>query len=136
MSLIVYTDGACYGNPGPMGIGVVAYKENHKIWELSEYVGEGTNNVAEYTALIKALEFAVSTLEKTIHVRSDSELLIKQMSGEYKVRDRKLKTLYGKVIRLCEGRKVIFEHIPREKNKLADELSKRAIDKHENHSKL
>lgn len=132
MSLTIYTDGACYSNPGPMGIGAIAYKNGHKVWELSEYIGEGTNNIAEYTALLRALEFASSTLEKTIHIRSDSELLVNQMNGKYRVRDTKLKTLYGKVVRLCEGLHVTFEHVPREKNALADELSKRAIEKHLN----
>ncbi|MDO8553490.1 MAG: ribonuclease HI family protein [Candidatus Micrarchaeota archaeon] len=130
MSLVIYTDGACYGNPGPMGVGVVAYKDDKIVWELSEYIGEGTNNIAEYTALIRALEFASSTLEKTIHIRSDSELMVKQLTGKYKVKDIKLKVLYGKAIHLCGGLQVTFEHIPREKNELADELSKKAIEKH------
>ncbi|MDO8553379.1 MAG: reverse transcriptase-like protein, partial [Candidatus Micrarchaeota archaeon] len=62
------------------------------------------------------------------HIRSDSELMVKQLTGKYKVKDIKLKVLYGKALRLCEGLDVTFEHIPREKNELADELSKRAIE--------
>ncbi len=128
--LTIYTDGACFGNPGPMGIGAIVLKDGKEICKISEYIGEGTNNIAEYTALIKALEFAVGTLEKMVHIRSDSELLIKQMKGDYRVRDKKLKVLYGRVLLLCEGLHVTFEHIPREKNELADELSKKAIEKH------
>ncbi|MEM2908753.1 MAG: ribonuclease HI family protein [Candidatus Bilamarchaeaceae archaeon] len=127
MALIIYTDGACFGNPGPMGIGLVVYKDKKKILEISEYVGEGTNNIAEYLALIRALEIAKKMREKEVHIRTDSQLLARQMSGEYKVKDRKLKPLKAKVDGLMFGMNVKVEHISREQNEEADELSKRAV---------
>lgn len=125
--LTIYTDGACFGNPGPMGIGVVVYKGKTKVMELSEYAGEGTNNIAEYLALIRALETAKKLGEKEVHIRTDSQLLARQISGEYKVKDRKLKPLKAKADDLMLGMKVKVEHIEREKNEEADELSKRAL---------
>jgi len=126
--LIVYTDGACLGNPGPMGIGVVVYRNEERVDEIDEYIGPGTNNIAEYTAVIRALEAAESMGEKEILVRSDSQLLVKQLKGEYKVRDAKLMKLKRRVDELCVEMKVRFEHIPREKNKEADKLSKEAAE--------
>ena len=126
MALLIFTDGAALGNPGPMGIGVVVFRGAQKIKEISEYIGEGTNNVAEYTAVIRALEYARHSGEKEVHLRSDSQLIVRQLNGEYKVKDEKLKPLKRKVVSLCEGLDVRFEHIPREKNEEADELSKAA----------
>jgi len=125
--LIIYTDGACFGNPGPMGRGVVVYRGKKKIMEISEYVGEGTNNIAEYLALIRALEIVKKTGENEVHIKTDSELLARQINGEYKVKDRKLKPLKAKVDGLMLGMKVKVEHVPREENEEADRLSKRAI---------
>lgn len=125
--LIIYTDGACFGNPGPMGIGVVIYKDGKKIIEASEYAGEGTNNIAEYTALIRALEIAKKMGEKDILIRTDSQLLACQINGEYKVKDKKLKALKAKADALMLEMKVKVEHVPREENEEADELSKRAV---------
>lgn len=127
--LTIYTDGACLGNPGPMGIGVVIYRKEELVESIGEYVGRGTNNVAEYTAVIRALETALSMGEKEILIRSDSQLLVKQLKGEYKVRDEKLKALKARTEELCAGMKVRFEHIPREKNTEADKLSKQAAEK-------
>lgn len=124
--LIIYTDGACFGNPGPMGIGVVVYKEKKKIMEISEYVGEGTNNRAEYLALIRALEIAKKMEEKEILIRTDSQLIERQIKGEYKVKNEKLKPLKAKADKLISEMEVKVEHITREKNEEADELSKRA----------
>jgi len=129
MVLIIFTDGASLGNPGPMGIGVVIYRDHKKIKEISEYIGEGTNNVAEYTAVIRALEFAKKQGEKNVHIMSDSQLIVRQLSGQYKVTDAKLKPLKRKADSLIEGMEVKFEHIPREKNEEADELSKEAAEK-------
>jgi ribonuclease HI len=124
--LVIYTDGACLGNPGPMGIGVVIYRDGVRVEELDEYLGEGTNNVAEYTAVIRALETAHSMGDAKVHVKSDSLLLVKQLNGEYKVRDAGLRALKNMVDGLCHGLEVHFEHIPREKNAEADRLSKEA----------
>jgi ribonuclease HI len=122
--LIIYTDGASLGNPGPMGIGVVIYKGDDKVRELSEYLGEGTNNIAEYTAIIRALESAQSIGEKEVLIRSDSQLVVRQLNNQYKVKDQKLRPLKKKIEKLCQGIEVRFEHIPREDNKEADALSK------------
>ena len=129
MALLIFTDGAALGNPGPMGIGVVVFHGAQKIKEVSEYIGEGTNNVAEYTAVIRALEYARHSGEKEVHVKSDSQLIVRQLNGEYKVKDEKLKPLKRKVDSLCQGMSVRFEHIPREKNEEADELSKAGAEK-------
>jgi ribonuclease HI len=133
MPLTIFTDGASLGNPGPMGIGVVVYLHGKKIKEISEYIGHGTNNIAEYTALIRALEFAVGFAKesgaKDVHIKADSQLIIRQMNGEYKVKDEKLKPLKRKADSLCIGLHVKFEHIPREKNEEADVLSKEAAER-------
>jgi len=124
--LIIFTDGASLGNPGPMGIGIVVYRGEMRIEELSEYIGTGTNNIAEYTAVIKALETAHRIGEREVHIKSDSELVVRQMNNDYKVKDIKLKPLKRKIDSLCKGLEVHFEHIPRDKNKEADKLSKEA----------
>ena len=130
--LVIYTDGASLGNPGPMGIGIVVYREGIRVEELSEYIGKGTNNIAEYTAVIRALETAHSMGEMEVHIKSDSQLVIRQLNNEYKVKDQKLRPLKRRVDELCHSRmKVTFEHIPREKNTEADALSKEAAKRGE-----
>jgi ribonuclease HI len=126
--LVIYTDGCCLGNPGPMGIGVVIYRDGLRVEELDEYIGDGTNNVAEYTAVIRALETAHEMGDKKVHLKSDSQLLVQQLNGEYKVRDPKLRQLKAHVDQLCTGLEIHFEHIPREKNGEADKLSKEAAE--------
>jgi len=126
--LVIFTDGACLGNPGPMGIGVAIYRDGVRIEELSEYLGDGTNNVAEYTAVIRALETVHELGEIEVQVKSDSLLLVRQLNGEYKVRDLKLRPLKEKIDHLCRNIKVKFEHIPREHNQEADALSKEAAE--------
>ena len=126
--LIIYADGASLNNPGPMGIGVVVYKDNVRIEELSDYVGIGTNNVAEYTAVIRALETVHNMGELEAHIKSDSQLLVRQLNKEYKVRDQELLGLHKKLDKLCAGLKVTFEHIPREHNTEADKLSKEGAE--------
>jgi len=138
--LVIFTDGASLGNPGPMGIGVVIYKDGVRVEELEEYIGDGTNNIAEYTAVIRALETAHSMGDMDVHLKSDSQLLVRQLNGEYKVRDPGLRPLKEKVDHLCHGLKVHFEHIPREKNGEADKLSKEAAElgrkRHETNGKV
>ncbi|MBD3209982.1 reverse transcriptase-like protein [Candidatus Micrarchaeota archaeon] len=131
--LTIYTDGASLGNPGPMGVGVVIYRGRMRIEELSEFIGEGTNNIAEYTAIMRALETARQLGENEVHVKSDSELVVRQMNGEYKVKDPKLRPLKRKIDSLCAGLEVHFEHIPREKNGEADRLSKEAAKRGRTH---
>ena len=131
--ITAYCDGACFGNPGPMGIGIVIWKDGKKLQEISEFIGDGTNNIAEYNAVIRALQeikrLAAGSGKQEAVIRSDSELLIKQMNGEYKVKVRHLKPLKLKIDELCIGMHVRFEHVPRESNKGADYLSKKAIEK-------
>ena len=128
MALTIFTDGASLGNPGPMGIGVVVYEGRHKVAEFGEYIGEGTNNIAEYTAVIRALEYAKKNNAKEVHIKADSQLIVRQMTGEYKVKDEKLKPLKRNADSLCIGLHVKFEHIPREKNGEADTLSKEGAE--------
>ena len=126
--IIAFTDGASLGNPGPMGAGIVIYRDGVRVEELSEYLGHGTNNIAEYTAIIKALETAHTMGESEVHVKSDSQLVIRQLNNEYKVRDPGLQVLKTRVEHLCIGLTVRFEHIPREKNEEADKLSKEGAE--------
>lgn len=134
--VIVFVDGGSVGNPGPSAIGVVICNENlEPLKRYSKYLGEGTNNEAEYQAVIFALQKlkalfgkkAVQDLE--IQVNSDSELLVKQLTGKYKILDPKIQSLFLKAWNLkIDYDKIRFNLIPREKNEEADRLVKKAID--------
>ena len=130
-SYSLYSDGASRGNPGHSGIGVVIKDENSKIVKkVSQYIGQGTNNVAEYIALIVGLEEAVKLGIKDIEAFLDSELLVKQIEGAYKVKSEHLKPLLFLVKYLSNffpG--IVYKHIPREKNKEADRLASEAVKK-------
>jgi ribonuclease HI len=107
----IYTDGASRGNPGKSACSFLLVKDNSIIMEKSKYLGQATNNEAEYNAIILALE----TLEdKDIEILSDSELVVRQLNGVYKVRKEHLLELYDKVFSLIKGRKVKFSNVPRE----------------------
>lgn len=129
-SLIIYVDGASRGNPGPAGVGVLLQGTDGVFRrELFEYIGEATNNVAEYRALLLALRKARALGVKAVTVFSDSELLVKQLKGEYRVRDPKLLALRQKVLTyLSSIPSFRIEHVTRELNQKADELANRAID--------
>lgn len=134
MHLIIYTDGGARGNPGPAGAGIVIYQEKGDAEELAEkfgkYLGEATNNQAEYTALLLAITRAREMGATSIDFMMDSELIVKQMNREYKVRDQNLAALFTKIWNeTIHFKKVTFTHIPREKNKLADQMVNLAIDK-------
>jgi probable phosphoglycerate mutase len=122
-------DGGSRGNPGPAGYGVRIEREDGTIVELKESLGIATNNVAEYNGLLAALRWAAANRISTLHVRSDSELLVKQMKGEYRVKNPGLQTLYeqARVLVRQIGR-VRFEHVRRELNKEADRLANEAMD--------
>ncbi len=126
--MIIYTDGACSGNPGPMGIGIVFVKNNKIIKKISQHIGRGTNNIAEYMAVLTSLQEAKKMREKNITIRADSQLLVKQLNGEYKVKAKHLRELHDAVIVLAMELNAKFEWIEREKNKIADSLSKKAIE--------
>ncbi len=127
--LIIHTDGGARGNPGPSGVGVVLNIAG-KIKKYSEYIGRATNNQAEYKALIFALEKAKALKPEKIQCYLDSELIVKQLNGIYKIKNKDLKPLFNQIITLSANfAKISFSHIPREKNKEADKLVNQAIDK-------
>jgi len=128
--LVIYADGAARGNPGPAGIGVVIEDERGRILkEVSQFVGRKTNNQAEYMALIQGLEEAAEYQADAVQVRLDSELLVNQLKGEYKVKSPLLKPLRNHAQRLLARYKVVgIEHIERQYNRAADRLANRAID--------
>lgn len=128
--LTAYIDGGSRGNPGPAGYGVhVEDEHGQPVTEISEAVGVATNNVAEYRALIAALTWAVAHGCRTLRIRSDSELLVRQMRGEYRVRNAGLQRLSMKARGLvAQLDRVTFEHVRRELNAEADRLANRAMD--------
>ncbi|MFH1193491.1 MAG: ribonuclease HI family protein [bacterium] len=130
MKFIIYTDGGARGNPGPAGIGIVIKADGKTVKEYGEYIGKATNNQAEYKALISALETVKNLGATEVEIFMDSELIVKQIKGEYKVKHPGLAPLFLKVYNLRAGFKKFFvRHIPREKNKEADKLVNEAIDK-------
>jgi ribonuclease HI len=126
----LYTDGAARGNPGPAGAGaVIISPEGHIVAKLGKFLGESTNNVAEYTGLILGLRRAKAMGIKVLEVLSDSELLVKQLAGDYAVKAEHLKPLHDEAQALLRGfSDVEVRHIPREENTQADLMSNRAID--------
>jgi ribonuclease HI len=134
MSKIIktYTDGGARGNPGPAAIGIVIKDENGKILKkYAEYIGSTTNNQAEYRALIKALELVKDFDPSEVHCYLDSELVVKQMRQEYRVKDAGLQPLFIKAWNLAISLgKVRFTHIPRTQNEEADEILNQELDRH------
>lgn len=129
--LIIYTDGGARGNPGPAGIGCVIFDEKGKlVEEISKYIGLATNNQAEYQALLAGLNQAKALDAQRIEVFLDSELVVKQLNLKYRVKDKDLAPLFVRAYNLTLGfKKVIFKHIRREKNELADRLVNLALAK-------
>ncbi len=126
----LFTDGGARGNPGPAGIGIVLTVDNGKPITQGEYIGEATNNVAEYRALIKGLKVAQKENVTNLHCYLDSELVVFQMKGKYRVKDEKLKILFAEAKKLTVlFQEIAFTPVRREKNKLADKLVNEAIDK-------
>jgi ribonuclease HI len=130
MKLRLYTDGGARGNPGPAGIGGVIYNEEGRVVvEVSEYIGETTNNQAEYRALLATLGRAQALGATEVDCFLDSQLVVKQMNREYKIKDTGLAALAVKIHSLTvQIGRVRFHHVPREKNAVADRLVNRAID--------
>lgn len=131
--LVIFVDGASKGNPGPSGVGSIVYKGNKVYAVLSKYIGITTNNVAEYTALIEILRKMEPVLlnkdEIEIWLKCDSELLARQLTGVYKIKNFKLKELSRSVLKtLGHYKKWRVEHIPRGDNKIADSLATAAVD--------
>jgi ribonuclease HI len=125
--MIVYTDGACSGNPGPMGIGAVVYKGGEILKQVGEPEGEGTNNLAEYLAVKRGLEEAIKLGADAIEVRTDSRLVVQQLSGKFRIKVPHLREIKKEIDHLTEGIAVKYTWIAREKNKLADKLAKDAV---------
>ncbi len=128
---IIFTDGGARGNPGPSGIGAVIYDEDKKvIAEISEFLGVATNNQAEYKALIYALRKSADLGVQELDCFLDSELVVKQLKGEYRVKDKELALLFLDIHNLSLSfKKITYTHIPREKNKEADRLANEAMDR-------
>ena len=128
--ITAYFDGGARGNPGPAGYGVfIVDDQGTPVAELSGALGTATNNVAEYNGLIAALEWAAERGLTELLVRGDSQLLIEQMRGNYKVKNEGLKPLYLKARMLVmQIGNVSFEHVPRELNSDADRLANEAMD--------
>jgi len=127
---IIYTDGGSRGNPGPSALGVVVTEESGKVLkEYSHYLGEVTNNQAEYEAVIFALQKAKQLRIKEVELRVDSELIGRQLLGMYKIKDPDLQPLFIKAWNLrLDYDKVDIKIIPREQNKKADKLVNRELD--------
>lgn len=127
--LTIYLDGASRPNPGPAAIGVVIEDEAGRVVnEISRAVGKTTNNRAEYLALIAGLEAATKLGAEEVGVRSDSQLLVRQINRQYRVRKAELKVLFERANQLLKGfRSFEIVHLPREQNKRADALAKRAL---------
>ena len=127
---MAYIDGGARGNPGPAGYGVrIERADGELIEEFAESIGVATNNVAEYRALIAALEWARRHEQRELHVRSDSQLLVQQMLGNYKVKHPGLQPLHARARMLAhEVGRITFEHVRREKNVHADRLANTAMD--------
>lgn len=128
--ITAFCDGGARGNPGPSGFGVYIQDENgRKLAELSEFLGIRTNNFAEYSGLLAALEFALRYDHPRLRVISDSELMVKQIKGQYKVKSPDLRPLYDEAKRRIAGLESFqIQHVLRNKNKEADRLANQAMD--------
>jgi ribonuclease HI len=125
--LVAYIDGGCLGNPGPSGIGVVINGIGGGPVRISKWIGRQDNNVAEYAALMEALQYAVAQKARKLHVFSDSEVVVRQMTGEYKCRSPRLYSLHWTCRKLARSLKFSISHVPRENNAEANRLAQSAL---------
>ena len=134
--LIIHTDGASRGNPGKAGIGVAIFDKNyHLLEELCKYIGESTNNVAEYQAMILAAQRAVAYNARRVTFKTDSELLVRQLNGAYRVKSQNILPLYHELtILLGKIPEWKIQHVRREENVCADALANQGIDSSHRHS--
>ena len=130
MNLVIYTDGACRGNPGPSGIGASIENENgDEIAIVSSYIGNGTNNRAEYMAAIEGVKKAIQLQAEEIELRMDSLLVVRQVEGLWKIKHPSLKILNQELKHALNSlKKWRVKHVPREKNQRADSLANMALD--------
>jgi ribonuclease HI len=127
--LEAYIDGGSRGNPGDAGLGVYI----PGVVGIAEYLGVGTNNYAEYSALVTAVRFAAFTRCEELHVFADSELVVKQITGDYQVKNENIRLLYDAALRwIALIPRFSISHVRREQNKEADKLANLAMDKHKN----
>ncbi len=133
-TLTIHTDGGARGNPGPAAIGAVFWERGaagnmNKVHEISRAIGEQTNNYAEYSALIAAVAWARDAGYAEVECYLDSELVVKQLNGQYKIKEPVLKTLASQVLAMRPSfKKITFSHVRREKNQAADTLVNAALD--------
>ena len=129
-SIVAYIDGGARGNPGPAGYGVrVENERGDLIEELCGFLGSATNNIAEYNGLLAALRYANEHGHRIVRIKSDSELLVKQMIGQYRVKNPGLQVLFQQAQSLARTlERVAYEHVRREQNKDADRLANQAMD--------
>jgi len=139
MKLVIYTDGGARDNPGPAAIGVVVIQEGQTIEKYSHFIGQATNNQAEYQAVIFALKKIKLLFGKKkakimeIEICIDSELVVKQLNHQYKIKEKDLQLLFLEVWNLIlDFGQINFKHIPRQQNKEADQLVNQALDEQKN----
>jgi ribonuclease HI len=130
--VIIFTDGGSRGNPGPAALGfVITNPAGKDLVTRGEFLGETTNNVAEYTAVVHALREAQRLGARRVDCFMDSELVVRQLAGLYRVKNEKLKPLFEQVKTLaCNFEQITFQHVPREKNSVADALLNEVLDEH------
>jgi ribonuclease HI len=127
--LVAYVDGGCLGNPGPSGIGVVINGGVDGPVRIAKWIGHQDNNVAEYAALMEALQYAVARKARKLHVYSDSEVVVRQMTGEYECRSPRLYSLHWTCRKLARSLAFSISHVPREYNVEANRLAQTALRK-------
>jgi ribonuclease HI len=125
--LVAYVDGGSHGNPGPAGIGIVIEDRAGERTRISKWIGRQDNNVAEYVALLEALQHAITVKARSLRVYSDSQIVVKQMLGEYACRSPRLHSLNWTCRKLARAVEFSIEHICREANREANELAHHAV---------
>jgi ribonuclease HI len=125
--LVAYVDGGCLGNPGPSGIGVVINGCADGPVRIAKWIGHQDNNVAEYAALMEALQYALSLKARKLHVFSDSQVVVRQMTGQYVCRSARLYSLHWTCRKLARALKFSISHVPRESNAEANGLAQSAL---------
>ena len=126
-ALTAYVDGGSHGNPGPAGIGVLIQGAAGQTVRIAKWIGHQDNNVAEYLALLEALQHAVAAKARALHVFSDSEIVVKQMNGEYICRSPRLYSLNWTCRKLARSLEFSIAHIRREENREANDLARHAV---------
>jgi ribonuclease HI len=127
--LVAYVDGGSLGNPGPSGIGVIISGCDSGPVHIAKWIGNQDNNVAEYAALMEALQYAVTSKAHKLHVYSDSQVVVRQMTGEYACRSARLYSLHWTCCKLARALKFSISHVPRENNVEANRLAQSALRK-------